>query len=145
MTVENENLTLVMQCPITITLADGKLYKMSPILANDVADFESWMIENKIHLMDKLKRHSNFREKTECDLAIMHDPIGELEYMKAANTFKGMLRHIWYSVRQYHPEVTEDQLGKELVTPESIYYVIQIVNAVGGSPSDPFEKLEGIE
>ena len=142
MTVENENQTLVAQLPITIKLADGKSYKLAPILVPDVAEFEQWMIDEKIRTMDRLKRHSSYKEKIECDLAIIHDPIVELEYLKAA-TFKGMMKHVWYSLRQNHPELKESEVGK-LVTPESIYYVIAIINAAGGSPEDPFERTKAI-
>ena len=135
-----ENTTRVAQIPIEVELADGKIYKLSPLSPVDLAEFEGWIKDDKWkHCL--YAGFTDQAEKIKTHLAVLAAPLSEEEYQGYTSSVAGMLKQIWLSLRKLNPDIKEADLDK-LVTSENIVYTHAMVDAVGGSGIDPFVRLQ---
>lgn len=129
----------------------GKDYAMSPLGIGDLAEFQQWAEDRAVERVEKhiarLEKHGavDADEKR----ALLDELRDELESgaaeARAATMFAGIRLMLWMSLRQRHPELTIEQVGR-MVTPATAREAQDKLDRVSGlagddgAPTDPKAK-----
>ena len=128
--------------PREVTLS-GKIYYISPLVDEDIGEFERWVSDQFI---DLAKRHLDGLSDVQTNALLTHayDVARKItmtspESLELMITPRGCSKLFWLSFRHRHPELTEEQVMGLLTDPKNFTAISNKIDALRNS-SQPLKK-----
>lgn len=149
---------------------DGNTYRLSRIELNELAEFRTWLQENKLETFMRSAKSAGLSQElfTSTVEKILNSgneitklPEGSTEgpdtfrdtdgtlyrvfdpVQKALASESGMVHLIWLSVRKNHPDVEKDELAFDFDDLQKISSVIAAISGLGEDDEEDSEEDEG--
>lgn len=103
------DLPQVMASPIEMTL-NGKKYKLSPLSLGDMADFEAWVISQRIEAVLNYAGPLTPTERAQV-ISEIYNNSNQVVISQEMGTMKGMLHLFWCSMKKHQPEITKEDVS----------------------------------
>lgn len=128
--------------PRPLVFADGTTYRFSPMSDKDIDELDMWVRAQFVRVARESLRGSDVSqiERDEIIRMAMREAMG-LTFLwgpgaALMQTTAGLVRQAWQSIKKCHPEVTEDELRKQLLDPENINALKAITGEVNLPPDN---------
>ncbi len=120
--------------PVTLTVG-GADYQFSPLTLDDYAEFEAWLIGEKIRrALEALGEGITSEERVKV-VTTMTDEISQMEVAKASGSMRGIRQMLWYSLRKTNPELTREHAAV-LVNLDNMEEMTALVDALASDSAD---------
>lgn len=132
-------MSTVTAASLPLTFEDGTKYQFSPLTDKDIDEIDEWMRQKVLQSARMmLEPGMSQRERDEILGAAMRtasetsmlSPSGH----RMISTLHGMVRVCWQSVKKLHPDVTEDELRKQLVNARNMQSLNDLFDQANGVP-----------
>lgn len=102
------DLTRIAGKPVTLTVG-GQDYEFSPLTLDDFAEFEAWLLSEKLNrALTALGEQVTSEERVQV-VTTMTDEISQMEVAKASQSMRGLRQMLWYSLRRTQPSLTRTE------------------------------------
>jgi len=107
-----------------LVFADGTTFQMSPLTDRDIAELDLW-VQARIVQIARASLNGEPAEIREETLRLAMQTAAGASWMTGMGarimaTVPGMTRLVWQSIKRSHPEITEEEVGQHLFSPENI-------------------------